>query len=330
MNGIKPLIRSKLTDYRGAMGVILMWILTVSCALSQPAQDNSPHRIDFVTVQEEVKLEVLDWGGSGRPVVLLAGAGDTAHVFDTFAPKLTASYHVYGITRRGFGASSAPPPTLANYSADRLGRDVTAVLSALNLSGTVLAGHSLAGEELSAIGSRSPERVAALIYMDAAYSYAFYDPVRGDFALDLLELRRKLDKLVPGREDQDAMAVIDKLLKEELPRFERDLQAERKNLETAMPVPVSLPPVLSAIVDGAERFTKLPVPILAVYAIPALPASGGTGGSTAASLPRERVLEMAQAFQRGNPSARVVRLENAQHDVIREMRSFIDTLPRRD
>ena len=57
-----------------------------------------------------MKLEVLDWGGSGRGLVLLAGLGSTAHVYDDFAPKLTSEYHVYGITRRGFGASSAPTP----------------------------------------------------------------------------------------------------------------------------------------------------------------------------------------------------------------------------
>ena len=70
-----------------------------------------PHTVQFVTVDKDVKLEVLDWGGSGRPVVLLAGLGNNAHVFDKFAPKLTGTYHVYGITRRGFGASSAPAPT---------------------------------------------------------------------------------------------------------------------------------------------------------------------------------------------------------------------------
>src|SRR5579862_7499012 len=68
-------------------------------------RDLSPHAVRFVTVEKGVRLEVLDWGGSGRPVVLLAGGGDTAHVFDEFAPKLTADHHVYGITRRGFGTS---------------------------------------------------------------------------------------------------------------------------------------------------------------------------------------------------------------------------------
>jgi pimeloyl-ACP methyl ester carboxylesterase len=115
--------------------------------------------VQFVAVDDNVRLEVLDWGGSGRPVVLLTGLGDTAHVFDEFAPKLTASHHVYGITRRGFGASSAPA---SGYSADRLGDDVLAILDTLKLSGTVLVGHSVAGEELSYVGwaSRTGSRTS--------------------------------------------------------------------------------------------------------------------------------------------------------------------------
>lgn len=64
-------------------------------------RDTTPHSIRFVTVQDNVKLEVLDWGGSGRPIILIPGGNSTAHEFDKFAPKLTDSYHVYGNTRRG-------------------------------------------------------------------------------------------------------------------------------------------------------------------------------------------------------------------------------------
>src|SRR5689334_17401772 len=39
--------------------------------------DASPHKASFVTVDKGVKLEVLDWGGSGPPLVLLAGLGNT-------------------------------------------------------------------------------------------------------------------------------------------------------------------------------------------------------------------------------------------------------------
>src|ERR1700744_3803256 len=96
-----------------------------------PKPDSTPHKVQFVEVEKDVKLEVLDWGGSGRPLILLAGLGNDAHSFDVFAPKLAAHYHVYGITRRGFGASSTPEPTAENYSAHRLADDVLAVMDAL-------------------------------------------------------------------------------------------------------------------------------------------------------------------------------------------------------
>ena len=104
-----------------AAAVLLLVSLTgrVSAQEPTPWHDPSPHTVQFVIVDKDVKLEVLDWGGSGRPLVLLAGLGATAHVFDDFAPKLTSQYHVYGFTRRGYGASSAPVPENGNYSADR-------------------------------------------------------------------------------------------------------------------------------------------------------------------------------------------------------------------
>jgi pimeloyl-ACP methyl ester carboxylesterase len=194
--------------------------------------DSSPHTVQFITVDNNVKLEVLDWGGTGRPLVFLAGLGGTAHVFDNFAPKFTATNHVNGITRRGFGDSSAPPPANGNYSADRMGDDVLAVIDALKLNRPVLVGHSIAGEELSSIGSRYPEKVAGLIYLDAGYPYAFYDASRGDFQIDLLDLRRKLDQMVPGSgQPGDIGALTQELLDTDLPRFEKDLRERQKQAQ---------------------------------------------------------------------------------------------------
>ena len=126
----------------------------------------------MVVVDKNVRVEVLDWGGSGRNVVLLAGLGNTVHVFDNFAPKLAQHFHAYGITRRGFGQSSAPT---TGYTAQQLGDDVVAVLDALKITDPVLVGHSIGGEELSSVATHHPGRVAGLVYLDAGYSYAFYD-----------------------------------------------------------------------------------------------------------------------------------------------------------
>ena len=228
--------------------------------------DPSPHRVQFIPVEKSVSLEVLDWGGAGRPLVLLAGLGNTAHIFDKFAPKLTPRHHVYGITRRGFGASSAPPPTGDDpYSADCLGDDVLAVIDALRLSRPVLAGHSIAGEELSSLGSRHPDRVAGLIYLDAGYSYAYYDRTRGDLGIELMELKKKLEQLEqlePSKNPVNKRQLIDELLATNLPAFERALKEEQKTLPDdmlAQSAPAQVPPITVAITRGMKKYTDLDV-----------------------------------------------------------------------
>jgi pimeloyl-ACP methyl ester carboxylesterase len=144
-----------------------LWLASVACAQEPGAwRDPSKHQVKFITVDEDVQLEVLDWGGSGRAVVLLTGSGNTAHVFDDFAPKLSDCCHVYGITRRGFGSSNRPP---TGYDDQRLADDTLRVLNALHLDHhhPVLAGHSMAGGELTTIGRQHSERISGLVYLDA-------------------------------------------------------------------------------------------------------------------------------------------------------------------
>src|SRR5215472_16807382 len=170
--------------------------VVIACAAfaqnSPSSQDETALKAQFVEVQPDVKLEVLDWGGTGRNLVLLAGLGNTAHVFDSLGPKLAAHYHVIGITRRGFGQSSAPK---TGYDPRRLGHDVVAVLDALHITDPVLVGHSIAGEELSAVSTYHPGRAAGLVYLDAAGTFAFYNPKHGDYIPALAQLRDDLSAL---------------------------------------------------------------------------------------------------------------------------------------
>lgn len=302
-------------------------------------RDSSPHTISFLTVDNGVKLEVLDWGGSGRPLVFLAGLGSTAHIFDKFAVKFTPAYHVYAITRRGFGDSSAPDPANGNYSADRLGDDVLAVIDSLKLNQPVLAGHSIAGEELSSIGSRHPEKVAGLIYLDAGYPYAYYDPSLGDLYIDSIELRKKLASLSPFLGSEAEKQLVQELLQTSLPRFEKDLQEKLKDVQVqpANSAPPQMLAVLQAVLAGEQKYTDIRVPVLAIYALPHAggPASNDPAARAAAEA-RDLLTTGAQAkaFETGVHSARVVRLAHANHaiflsneaDVLREMNEFLATL----
>src|SRR3984957_18452898 len=81
----------------------------LSCgAFAQATADTTVHAVQMVTVDKDVQLEVVDWGGTGRPLVFLAGDGNTAHNFDNFAPLFKDRFHVYGIPRGGLGASGRP------------------------------------------------------------------------------------------------------------------------------------------------------------------------------------------------------------------------------
>ena len=127
-------------------------------------EDHTPHKVRFVKVAPGVQLEVLDFGGSGDPMVLLTGIGDNAHVYDDFAYQFTDFFRVIGITRRGFGASDQPP---GGYDVRTRARDDIAVLDHFGIDKAVFVGHSIAGSELSQLALAHPRRVDKLVYLDA-------------------------------------------------------------------------------------------------------------------------------------------------------------------
>jgi pimeloyl-ACP methyl ester carboxylesterase len=293
--------------------------------------------VQFVTVEKSVQLEVLDWGGSGRPVVLLAGGGDTAHVFDDFAPKLKDSFHVYGITRRGFGESGF---SAEGYGADRLGDDVLAVLDALKLTGSVLAGHSIAGEELSSVANRHPERVAGLVYLEAAYPYAF-DNGKGPTFQQIQQISGPQPP-EPGATDLASFHALQQYYLRVLAFTypEAELRQQWSSTSDGRVTKRRDFPGYATIMSGMKKYAVIPVPALAIFAIP---HSQGKWVDNSAD---SKVLEAAQAYSRalkplienqervfkeGVPTARVVRLPGAHHyvylsneaDVLREMRAFL-------
>jgi non-heme chloroperoxidase len=299
--------------------------------------DPSPHKVRFVTVAPGVKLEVLDWGGDGPPLVFLAGLGFTAHCFDTFALNFTAHHHVYAITRRGYGASSWPAPTDANYDADRLGDDVLAVLDALHIEKPVLAGHSIAGQELSSIGTRHPERVAGLVYLDAAYGYAFYDPTNLMAAGAVIEatVRRDLDQLrtAPPARARELVAEIQTTM----PFLDKDMAGKAGQLAAAKDSPASPPAprvqASAAIESNGHAYGAARAPALMLATYPVKCAPNCDSAYARALFP---AVQQQVAFVTAlNPTDKVVKLPYADHfvwrsnpdEVLREMNAFMDRLP---
>ncbi|MGH9667073.1 MAG: alpha/beta fold hydrolase, partial [Bryobacteraceae bacterium] len=116
-----------------------------------------------------VRLQYLDWGGSGEALLFLTCLGGTAGDFQPLATHFTDSFHAFGLTRRGQGKSEKPE---TGYDTATLTQDIVAFLDAMNISRATLVGYSLAGDELTELAGAHPQRVAKLIYLDAAYDLA--------------------------------------------------------------------------------------------------------------------------------------------------------------
>ena len=118
----------------------------------------------FITANG-IKLHYLDWGGSGDPILFLPGFNDSADVYNQFALRFTDHFHAIGLTRRGVGDSDKPKD---GYDTRTRVEDIRLFLDSLHISRVTLIGHSMAGDELTLFASRYPQRVAKLVYLDAA------------------------------------------------------------------------------------------------------------------------------------------------------------------
>src|SRR5215207_315582 len=118
---------------------------------------------DFVNING-IRLHYLDWGGNGPTLILLTGMGSSAYLFNKFAPRFTDKFRVLALTRRGQGDSDIPE---TGYDADTLTEDIRQFLDHLSVEKAILAGHSLAGVELTHFAATHPSRVEKLIYLDA-------------------------------------------------------------------------------------------------------------------------------------------------------------------
>jgi non-heme chloroperoxidase len=97
--------------------------------------------------------------GAGQPVVLIHGYPLSGRAWDKQVPVLLeAGYRVITYDRRGFGKSSQPS---SGYDYDTFAADLNSLLEYLDLTGAVLAGHSMgSGEVTRYLGRYGSARVA--------------------------------------------------------------------------------------------------------------------------------------------------------------------------
>ena len=310
-------------------------------------RDPSPHQTRFVTVDSSVRLEVLDWGGSGPPIVLL-GCYLTAHVYDDIAPKLTDRFRVYGITRRGLGASDKPA---SGYSVQRSADDVLEVLASLKVQKPILVGTSCGGWILTALGGSHGDRLGGLVYLQGTE-----DPTMtlADYGLPPVDVAHLPASVKPPATPDYSS-------------FEGYRRAQRRDSGVAFPEaelrqqfvaqpdgsvgPSRLSPVVRRAITVDARvkpdFARIRIPVLAIYkteppfeevARERPPRNEQERAALRQQYASEQgmVLRWERDLRAAVPTARIVELPGAsiymflsnEADVVREVNAFAATLTR--
>jgi len=329
----------------GLLGAML-WAFGFTEQAAPAWRDPSPHEVRWTTVDSSVRMEVLDWRGSGPPLVLIA-CYLTAHSYDDFAPNLTNQFHVYGITRRGIGASDKPA---TGYSVQRSADDLLETLDALSLQKIVLVGTSCAGQVQTLFAAQHSDRLSALVYFDGASDPTITDADVNPHMPALNTLPRlarspAIDRssfaaFRLSRQRQGGMAFPEAEWRQEFAQNPDGTVGESL---------MSLPIRRAITVDARMKpdFAKIRVPVLALYQ--AQRPFDDVASEYDIRNEQERAA-LRQEYESTNalyarwkhdllaavPTARVVDLVGAnvymfasnQDDVLREIRTFVATLPR--
>jgi pimeloyl-ACP methyl ester carboxylesterase len=104
-----------------------------------------------------------DWGGKGRPLLLLHGAGFTARQWDMVAPILAQSGRVFAPDLRGHGESAKPDK---GYDLDSEVDDVRQFAASLALEAPILVGHSWGASIALRYAAEEPDSCAGVGLVD--------------------------------------------------------------------------------------------------------------------------------------------------------------------
>ena len=293
----------------------------------------------FVTVNG-ARLEYLDWGGSGPPLLFLAGLGSTAHIFEDLAPEFKSNHRCLALTRRGFGKSEQ---TAGGYELDNLANDIFAFATRLDLRDFTLVGHSYGGTEAIRTAQLFPQLVRRVILLDTANDtippdapaaeaklFAAFTGMSAADRFSSLGADRAYEKRLMGNVWSNAA---------ESDLRETVIIASDGSLQNRTPGRIS-GAIVSERTKGKWCITNIPVPALLIFA-----NNRWTDMMAGLDLDQQRIAEITkawtdpdaarhsqiEAFRRDSPQAAIVEMEHTVHHcfiqrkerVIQEMHQFL-------
>ncbi len=115
-------------------------------------------------IRSSLTSSVVDFGGRGRPIVLLHGLMGRATTWWRVSRWLTSYGHVVGLDARGHGRARRR----GSWRTEEFADDVAELISDLDEGPAVIIGHSMGGLHAWVTAARWPELVRAVVVEDMA------------------------------------------------------------------------------------------------------------------------------------------------------------------
>jgi pimeloyl-ACP methyl ester carboxylesterase len=120
-------------------------------------QDSKEFRVDIGGVE----LSIIEWAGTGDPILLLYATGFHSRCWNQVVKRLPGR-HIYAVDLRFHGASGDNGTTDWRVMAD----DIRQLIERLDLARLVGVGHSLGGHLIARAAAQLPERFKHLVLID--------------------------------------------------------------------------------------------------------------------------------------------------------------------
>lgn len=128
----------------------------------------------IIKADDGCRIYVEVKGDEDAPALMLSNSlGTNLHMWADQAGDFTEHFRLIRYDRRGHGQSGAPQ---GPYSFDRFGRDILAILDALEIDKVNWCGLSMGGMDGQWLGANAPDRIEKLVLANTNFYYADKGP----------------------------------------------------------------------------------------------------------------------------------------------------------
>ena len=244
-----------------------------------------------------VRLQTLDWGGAGDPIVILHATGFLGRIYAPIASALTRIGHVYSYDQRGHGDSGPAPD--GQYDWQLTMEDLAGFVTAMGFRGVRAFGHSAGATAIGSLACERPDLIARAVLAEPVIFESPNAPElgwRNPFIESTLKRRRlfdSVDAMFANFDNKPPFNTWNKSMLRDYCEFGTRINGDGKRELKCKPEIEARLYETSRDFDGLGRIVRAQVPLLVMFGERSDSLGVVLADSIASKLPHGRVEKIA-------------------------------------